>query len=122
MRDGNRHVRVFVSRAALQGHGSAIAVGEASARFDAFRSVYEGVAKEKYQTGAFKASMTIDVTDLNEYLDERRAAAPLVSPINSGAIAGVNNWPENQRTIALTPASSYSSLSPAATDSQSSQP
>jgi hypothetical protein len=78
-------------------------VGHASARFDAFRSVYEAVAKEKYQTGAFKASMTIDVTDLNKYLDERRAAAPLMSPINSGAIAGLNNWRDNQ--IALTPAS-----------------
>jgi Protein of unknown function (DUF1488) len=82
MRDGDRHVRVFVERAAL-GRGSAIALGDALARFGAFRSVYESVARAKYETGAFKASMTIDVTDLNKYLDERRAATPVESSANS---------------------------------------
>jgi hypothetical protein len=73
MRDGDRHIRVFVTRAALQGQGSGIPVGEGLARFDSFRSVYETVAISKYQTGVFKASMTIDIADLNKFLDERRS-------------------------------------------------
>jgi hypothetical protein len=73
MRAGDRHIRVFVTSAALQGQGSGIPVGEGLARFDSFRSVYETVAISKYQTGVFKASMTIDIADLNKFLDERRS-------------------------------------------------
>jgi hypothetical protein len=73
MREGDKHVRVFVTRAALEGQGSAIPVGEAMIRFDAFRDIYEAVAKAKYQLGAFKASMTIDLADLNKFLDARRS-------------------------------------------------
>jgi hypothetical protein len=55
MRDGDRHIRVFITRTALRGQGSGIPVGEGLARFDTLRSVYEAVAMAKHQTDVFKA-------------------------------------------------------------------
>ena len=72
MMNGNAPVRVFVTRAALQGEGPQLEEAQYLARFNAFRDVYEAVARRKFDTGGFKASMTIDLADLAEYLSGRR--------------------------------------------------
>jgi uncharacterized protein DUF1488 len=72
MMNGNAPVRVFITRAALQGEGPHLEETQFIARFNAFRDVYEAVAKEKYSAGGFKASMTIDLADLARYLGERQ--------------------------------------------------
>jgi hypothetical protein len=72
MMNGNAPVRVFVTRAALQGEGPQLEEAQYTARFKAFRDVYEAVARRKFDTGGFKASMTIDLADLAKYLSERQ--------------------------------------------------
>jgi Protein of unknown function (DUF1488) len=47
MMTGNVSVRVFVTRAALQGEGTLLAEGQYMARFKAFREVYEAVERER---------------------------------------------------------------------------
>jgi hypothetical protein len=42
------------------------------ARFKAFRDVYEAVARAKFETGKFKASMTIELADISQYLSGRQ--------------------------------------------------
>jgi hypothetical protein len=73
MMNGNTHIRVFVPRAALQSEGAALAEGQYMGRFKAFRDVYEAVAREKFETGEFKASMTIELADIAKYLSGRSA-------------------------------------------------
>jgi hypothetical protein len=72
MMHGNAPVRVFITRAALQGEGPQLEETQYIARFNAFRDVYEAVAKAKYDAGGIKASMTIDLADLARYLGERQ--------------------------------------------------
>jgi Protein of unknown function (DUF1488) len=72
MMNGDMPVRVFVPRAALQGEGSTLAEGQYMARFKAFRDVYEAVARGKFETGQFKASMTIELADIAKYLSGRQ--------------------------------------------------
>jgi hypothetical protein len=71
MRNGNISVRVLVTRATLQGEGAPLAQGQYMARFKAFRDVYEAIARGKFDTGQLKASMTIELADLAEYLSGR---------------------------------------------------
>jgi hypothetical protein len=71
MMNGNMPVRVFVPRVALQGEGATLAENQFMARFKAFRDVYEAIAREKFETGRFKASMTIELADLAKYLSGR---------------------------------------------------
>jgi hypothetical protein len=73
MMNGNVTVRVFVPRAALQGEGSPLAEGQYIARFKAFRDVYEAVARAKFETRKFQASMTIELADIAQYLSGRSA-------------------------------------------------
>jgi hypothetical protein len=42
------------------------------ARFKAFRDVYEAVARAKYETGVFKATATIELADIAQYLSGRQ--------------------------------------------------
>jgi hypothetical protein len=72
MVNGNMPVRVFVPRTALQGEGSPLAEGQYMARFKAFRDVYEAVARAKFETGQFKAAMTIELVDIAQYLSGRQ--------------------------------------------------
>jgi hypothetical protein len=72
MMNGNAPVRVFITRAALQGEGPQLEETQYVARFNAFRDVYEAVAKEKFGGGGFNASMTIDLADLARYLGQRQ--------------------------------------------------
>jgi hypothetical protein len=72
MMNGNAPVRVFVPRAALQGEGAPLAEEQYMARFKAFRDVYEAIAREKFDTGQFKASMTIELADIAQYLSGRQ--------------------------------------------------
>jgi hypothetical protein len=72
MTNGDASVRVFVTRAALQGEGAPLAEGQYMARFKAFRDVYEAIAREKFDTGQFKASMTIELADIAQYLSGRQ--------------------------------------------------
>ena len=72
MMNGNMPVRVFVPRVALQGEGAPLAEGQYMARFKAFRDVYEAVARAKFETGQFKASMTIELADIAQYLSGRQ--------------------------------------------------
>jgi hypothetical protein len=71
MMNGNVSVRVFVPRAALQGEGAPLAEGQCMARFKAFRDVYEAVARAKFESGRFKASMAIELSDIAQYLSGR---------------------------------------------------
>jgi hypothetical protein len=71
MMNGNAPVRVFVSRVALRGEGAPLAEGQYMVRFKAFRDVYEAVARAKFETGSFKASMTIELADIANYLSGR---------------------------------------------------
>jgi Protein of unknown function (DUF1488) len=71
MMNGNMPVRVFVSRAALQSEGPPLAEGQYMARLKAFRDVYEAVARAKLETGTFKATMTIELADIAQYLSGR---------------------------------------------------
>jgi hypothetical protein len=71
MMNGNAPVRVFVSRAALQGEGAPLAEGQYMARFKEFRDVYEAVARGKFESGRFKASMAIELSDIAPYLSGR---------------------------------------------------
>jgi Protein of unknown function (DUF1488) len=72
MMNGNAPVRVFVPRVALQGEGAPLAEGQYMARFKAFRDVYEAVARAKFETGNFKAPMTIELVDIAHYLNGRQ--------------------------------------------------
>jgi Protein of unknown function (DUF1488) len=72
MMNGNMPVRVFVPRRALQGEGAPLAEGQYMARFKAFRDVYEAVARAKYETGVFKATATIELADIAQYLSGRQ--------------------------------------------------
>jgi hypothetical protein len=72
MMNGNTPVRVFVSRAALRGEGAPLADGQYMTRFKAFRDVYEAVARAKFETGAFKAAMAIEIADIAQYLSGRQ--------------------------------------------------
>jgi hypothetical protein len=72
MMNGDAPVRVFVTRAALQGEGAQLGEAQYLARFDAFRDVYEAVARRKFTGGGFNASITIDLDDLAKYLSERQ--------------------------------------------------
>jgi hypothetical protein len=68
MMNGNAPVRVFVPRSALQGEGAQLAEGQYMVRFRAFRDVYEAVARAKFETGQYKATMTIELADIAQYL------------------------------------------------------
>ena len=68
MMNGNTPVRVFLPRVTLQGEGAALGEGQYMARVDAFRDVYEAVARTKFETGRFKASLTLELTDIAQYL------------------------------------------------------
>jgi hypothetical protein len=72
MMNGNMPVRIFITRAALQGEGPSLDETQYVARFNAFRDVYEAVAKEKFRGGGFVASMSVDLADLARYLGERQ--------------------------------------------------
>jgi hypothetical protein len=72
MMNGNAPVRVFVSRLALQGEGAPLEEGQYMARFKAFRDVYEAVARAKFETGLFKATMSIEIADIAQYLSGRQ--------------------------------------------------
>ena len=63
----------FVPRAALQGGGAPLAEGQYMAHFKAFRDVYEAVARTKFETGKFTASLTIELADIAQYLSKCRA-------------------------------------------------
>jgi hypothetical protein len=63
-----RRARVFVPRSALQGEGAQLAEGQYMVRFRAFRDVYEAVARAKFETGQYKATMTIELADIAQYL------------------------------------------------------
>jgi Protein of unknown function (DUF1488) len=69
--NGNAPVRVFVPRVALQGEGAPLAEGQYMARFKEFRDVYEAVARAKFEAGSFKATMTIELADIAQYLSGR---------------------------------------------------
>ena len=71
MMNGNAPVRVFVPRVALQGDGAPLAEGQYMARFKEFRDVSEAVARAKFETGQFKAAMTIALADIAQYLSGR---------------------------------------------------
>ena len=43
------------------------------AHFKAFRDVYEAVARTKFETGKFTASLTIELADIAQYLSKCRA-------------------------------------------------
>ena len=72
MMNGNAPVRIFITRAALQGEGPPLEEAQYVARFNAFRDVYEAIAKEKFRNGGFTALMTIELVDLARYLGERQ--------------------------------------------------
>ena len=72
MTNGNMSVRVFVSRAALQGEGAPLAEGQYMTRFTSFRDVYEAVARAKFETGQYKSTMTIELADIAQYLSGRQ--------------------------------------------------
>jgi hypothetical protein len=64
--------RVFVSRVALRGEGAPLAEGQYTwGRFKAFRDVYEAVDRAKFESGRFKASMAIELSDIARYLSGR---------------------------------------------------
>jgi hypothetical protein len=71
MMNSNVSVRVLVTRA-LQGQGAPLAAGQYIVRFQAFRDVYEAIAREKCDTAQFKASMTIELADFAKYLRGRQ--------------------------------------------------
>jgi hypothetical protein len=72
MRDGQKMVRVFVTRAALEGQKADLAEGGFLPRFEAFRRIYEDVARSKYQTGAVKTAIRVNLEDVNKFLEERK--------------------------------------------------
>jgi hypothetical protein len=55
-----------------QGEGAPLVEGQYMAGFKAFRDVYEAVARAKFETGSFKASMTIELSDIAQYLSGRQ--------------------------------------------------
>ena len=71
MMNGNTPVRVFLPRVTLQREGAPLGEGQYMARFGAFRDVYDAVARTKFETGRFKASLTIELTDIAQYLSGR---------------------------------------------------
>lgn len=72
MMNGDSPVHILVTRAAIQGQEPPLSDGLYMARFIAFRDVYEAVAKQKFDAGVFKASMTIELGDIENYLSGRR--------------------------------------------------
>jgi Protein of unknown function (DUF1488) len=71
MLHGATTIRIIVTRATLQGEGSTLEENAFLTRFDAYRDVYEIVAKRKFKTGDFKGSMAITPDDLAEFMSER---------------------------------------------------
>jgi hypothetical protein len=65
---------VIVTRAALQGEGSPLDENAFLVRFDAYRDVYEIVAKQKFESGVFRGSMVITLDDLVKFAGERQQA------------------------------------------------
>jgi Protein of unknown function (DUF1488) len=79
---GNATIRVLVTRAALQGGTSALQENFFLIRFNAYRDVYEIAAKQKFETGDFKGSMTISMRDLESTRSKGSFRRPGIGPID----------------------------------------
>jgi hypothetical protein len=73
MMNGNTPAPVFVSRMPLQSEGAPLGHGQYIARLQAFRDVYEAVARTKFESGQFKASMKIELSDIAQYPGGRQS-------------------------------------------------
>jgi Protein of unknown function (DUF1488) len=72
MLDGVTTIRILIARKTLQGGGPTLEETGFLARFDVYRDAYEIVAKQKFESGDFKGSMTITLDDLVKFVGERR--------------------------------------------------
>jgi hypothetical protein len=73
MMNGNMPVRVFVPRAPL-------GEGQSMARFNESRDIYDPVARGKYETGKFIATMTIELAEIAQYSSGRQRCSAIRRP------------------------------------------
>jgi Protein of unknown function (DUF1488) len=72
MLNGVTTIRVLVTSAALQGGNCALGADAYLARFETYRSVYQIVAKQKFESADFKGSMSITLNDLVKFAGEQQ--------------------------------------------------